>query len=366
MTKTVLIASGASGGHLFPALAVAEAMRAKGWRCVVVLGGGKFAQAVTDKGFEMVRLPASAFNDRNPLGKLWALAKVGWGIVTALRLVLREQPAVAFGTGGYATVATMLAAKLVGVPTVVHEQNVLPGRANRFLAKVVDKILLTFVESRQYLPKGLVTEWTGTPLRTQVLDAVGMKLPAANKPFGILVLGGSMGARILSTVVPEAIAEMTAEERKRLKVVQQARPEDLQRVRAAYEAMGVQAVVESFFTDLPQRYRDVHVVVGRSGTGTVLETAILGRAAIYCPHQLADNHQRLNAEVAVKVGAALLMEQPDFSPAKLQRQLSALMSDRPRVAAMAKAGPVLVVEDATDKVVASVEQAADDDIMARA
>lgn len=361
--KTILIASGASGGHLFPALAVAEAMRAKGWRCVVVLGGGRFAHEVEARGLELVRLPASAFNDRNPLLKLWALVKVAMGVGVALRLVLCARPAVVFGTGGYATVATMLAAKLVGVPTVVHEQNVLPGRANRFLAKVVDKLLLTFVGSRAHLPKGLVTEWTGTPLRQQVTDVVGMKLPDAKKPFGVMVLGGSMGARILSTVVPEMVKLLPASARKTLHVVHQARAEDVARVRAAYDALGVKAVVESFFSDLPARYKDVHVVIGRSGTGTILETAVLGRAGIYCPHQLADNHQLLNAQVAVDAGAAVLLEQPDFTPDNLLREVQALMANRVTVAVMGKAAQKLVVRDATGKVVRALEQAADDDIM---
>jgi UDP-N-acetylglucosamine--N-acetylmuramyl-(pentapeptide) pyrophosphoryl-undecaprenol N-acetylglucosamine transferase len=257
----------------------------------------------------------------------------------------------------------MLAAKLVGVPTVVHEQNVLPGRANRFLASVVDKLLLTFVESRAHLPKGLVTEWTGMPLRQQVLDVVGMKLPAAKAPFGLMVLGGSMGARILSTVVPEMVRLLPAEMRKRLYVVHQARGEDVARVRAAYAAMKVEAVVESFFGDLPERYRAVHVVVGRSGTGTLLETAALGRAAIYCPHQLADNHQLLNAQVAEKAGAAVVLEQPDFVPQKLLLLVQDLMAHPAKVVAMGKAAQALVLEDATGRVVRALEQAADDDIM---
>ncbi len=360
-TGTVLIASGASGGHLFPALTVAEALRNEGYRCVVVLGGGKFGNLVTDRGFELVRLPASAFNVRNPVRRVMAVARLGLGFWRALRLVMREKPRVVFGTGGYATVATILAAKMCGVPTVIHEQNVLPGRANRLLSRVADRILLTFDDSRAYLaPDGdacLLARMavTGTPLREQVLDARKQRR-TVQEPFGLMILGGSMGARILSDVVPEMLAMMKPAERAKVAVIHQSRPEDVERVRDAYAQLGLARFeVASFYANLPELYRNTHLVIGRSGTGTLLETAILGRAAVYVPHQMADNHQLLNAQVAENAGAAVVLEQPLFTPANLLVQVRGLMKNRDRLAAMEQAARTLAAPNATALVVDAVE-----------
>lgn len=358
---TVLIASGASGGHLFPALTVAEALRAKGYRCVVVLGGGKFGNLVTDRGFELVRLPASAFNVRNPIRRGMAVMRLGLGFWRALRLVMREKPRVVFGTGGYATVATILAAKMCRVPTVIHEQNVLPGRANRLLSRVADRILLTFEDSKAYLTCGEACRKgrmlvTGTPLREQVLAARRQRR-TAQEPFGLMILGGSMGARILSDVVPDMLAMMKPSERAKVAVIHQSRPEDVERVREAYARLGLAGFeVAAFYGNLPELYRNTHLVIGRSGTGTLLETAILGRAAVYVPHQMADNHQLLNAQVAENAGAAVVLEQPLFTPANLLVQVRGLMKNRDRLAAMEQAARAMAMPNATALVVDAVEQ----------
>lgn len=336
----VLIAAGASGGHLFPALAVAEELRGRGYTCVFVLGGGKFGHLVEAAGFKLERLPAAAFADRGPVALAVACVKLLGGLVKALRLVRRYKPIVAFGTGGYATVATLMAAKVWGVPAVIHEQNAILGRANRFLAGCVDKVLLTF-EGTPMEPVKASVKVVGTPLRAEILEA-RRKVRHEDGTFRILVLGGSMGARILSAVVPAMVCALPLRIRAKLVVVQQARSEDVEAVSARYkEAQLAGFEVKTFFDDMPARYVQAHVVIGRSGVGTLLEAATLGRAAIYCPHLLADNHQLRNAEVAVNAGAAVLIEQPQFTPERLGKELLGIMEDKPRLVAMEAAALTL-------------------------
>lgn len=353
---TLMIASGASGGHLFPALAVAEAMRERGYRCVFVLGGNKFVNLVQERGFEILRLPASAFNVRNPLRKAMAVLRLGMGLWQAWRFVVREKPALVFGTGGYATVAAILAARAGGTPTVIHEQNVLPGKANRLLSRVARVMLLTFDDSRKYLPHAKARfVLTGMPLRTEVL-AARAQVRTEDGTFGILVLGGSQGARILAEVIPGMLTAMEAEERARVRVVHQCRPEEVERLQRRYEKLGLAGFdVASFYPDLPKLYQQTHLVIGRSGTGTLLETATLGRAAIYVPHQMADNHQLMNALVAESAGAAVVVEQPIFTPMGVLVHVRALMKDADRIRMMEHDALAMAVPDATGNVVAALE-----------
>ncbi|PZP40212.1 MAG: undecaprenyldiphospho-muramoylpentapeptide beta-N-acetylglucosaminyltransferase [Pseudomonas fluorescens] len=353
----ILVASGASGGHLFPALAVAQELREKrgkrpAFDVKVILGGSKFVDVVQRAGLPYVRLPAAAFNDRGPLRLLWAVGKLTQGFLKALKLVMESKPVAVFGTGGYATVALMLAAKLRGVPTIVHEQNVLPGRANRLLARFADVVILTFEESLNYLPSvaGRVVV-AGTPLRQEILAQAGKAKRKSGDVFTLLILGGSQGARILGEVVPEMVSMLSPAERKSLRVVQQVRPDDVARVKEYYVKLGLaEVVVAPFFTNLPELYTESDLVIGRSGVGTVLECAALGVPAIYVPLELADGHQKLNAGVAEKAGAAVVVEQPYFSPANLLVHVRSLRNDPARLAAMAKAAGGLSRMDATEMV----------------
>lgn len=349
--QTILVASGASGGHLFPALSVAQALR-KRFDVRVILGGSKFVDIVQKAGLPYVRLPAAAFNDRGPLRLMWACGKLAQGFFMALRLVMKTRPVAVFGTGGYATVALMLAAKLRGVPTIIHEQNVLPGRANRFLSRIADVVVVTFEESLHYMPGvcGRVVV-AGTPLRQEILDMADKVRKVRKDGFSLLVLGGSQGARILGEVIPETIATMTPAERKTLHMVQQVRPDEVQRVSEAYAKLGLASVVvQPFFNNLPELYFEADLVIGRSGVGTVLECATLGVPAIYVPLELADGHQKLNAGVAEKAGAAVVVEQAYFTPANLLVHVRSLRNDSSRLEAMSKAARTLAKPDATEVV----------------
>lgn len=356
----VLMASGASGGHLFPALAVAEALRAEGHSVTMVLGGRKFAELVTATGLPLVQLPAAAFNDRGVLRLAWACLRLLQGVWQAWWLLKRLRPQVVFGTGGYATVAVVLAARMWGIPVVIHEQNVLPGRANTVLAKLATKVVLTFGESQPYFSPCLAHKLVlgGMPLRQAIVEAAAKAAPKPDDGvLTLLVLGGSQGARILAEVVPEAIRMLTAEERARLRVVQQTRPEEVERVREGYASLDAPLAsceVAPFFHDLPSRYAMADVLVGRSGVGTLLEAALFGLPAVYVPLELADGHQKLNAAVAEQAGAAVVLAQAYFTPANLLVQLRSLWQDGDRRRAMAAAARGLVTPDAAAKVAALV------------
>lgn len=358
--KTILVASGASGGHLFPALAVAKELQKQGWNVRIVLGGGKFTDIVERAGVPYTRLPAAAFNDRGLPGLLVALVRLLGGTFKAFRLMWRERPAAVFGTGGYATVATLLAARLLRVPTVIHEQNVLPGRANRLLARLADRVVLTFDETRRYFPcLSAKLAVGGTPLRAEILELLKARRSDGAGLLRLIVLGGSQGARILGEVVPEMVALMTAEERKHLFVIQQVRADDAGRVADLYGRLGLAGFeVASFFNDLPRRYLDADILIGRSGVGTVLEAATLGLPAIYVPLELADGHQKLNAGVAEQAGAAVVVEQPYFTPANLLVHVRALRNDPQRLEAMGEAARKLARPKATQEVVKIVLAAA--------
>ncbi|MFZ2587841.1 MAG: UDP-N-acetylglucosamine--N-acetylmuramyl-(pentapeptide) pyrophosphoryl-undecaprenol N-acetylglucosamine transferase [Alphaproteobacteria bacterium] len=343
---TVLMVAGASGGHVFPALAVADELKAQGYTCVFVLGGGKFGHLITARGYALEYLPAAAFANRGPI----ALMKAGFmlvrGLLRARELVAQYKPVAAFGTGGYATVAMMAAAKMAGVPTIIHNADTILGRANKLLARWVDKVLVTFPET--YVPAVVEakTVVVGTPLRHEVLEARTL-VRVEDGVFRLLVLGGSQGSAVLGAVVPAMVRQLSLKERESMAVVHQARAQDVEMLEAQYAGIGLRSVeVKAFFDDLPARTVACNLIVARAGMNTLLEACTLGRAAIYCPHRLADNHQLHNARVAVEAGAALLLEEPNFTPDNLRKEVRVLMMDKARVAGMETAALGLARVDA--------------------
>jgi len=350
----VLIASGGSGGHLFPALAIAEKLRDMGFVVSFIGYGGAFTNLVTERGFEFMLIPAAKWNVKNPIRKAWALITLGRALLIAMRLVYRTQPAVVLGTGGYATVAAVAAAKISGVPTVVQEQNVLPGRANRFLFKYVDKVLLAFEETRSLvsIPSDK-TVVAGNPVRKEVVAA--KKLPRDDDgKFHILITGGSQASRILSEVVPAALAMLSESHRKRLSVVHQARVEDAPEVTNAYQAAGITAEVKSFFTDLPARLRWCHVYIGRAGCSSVIEAGMLERASIFIPGEFADRHQVYNARVLADKDAAVMIEEPKLTPSLLAGEVQKLMDTPEWLEAMQKRAAAAIPDVDSAQIAADV------------
>ncbi|MEP9376854.1 undecaprenyldiphospho-muramoylpentapeptide beta-N-acetylglucosaminyltransferase [Aquabacter sp. CN5-332] len=355
-----LLAAGGTGGHLFPAEALASVLATRGFRVDLVTDSRAAHYAGAFPAGDLHVLPAETVRGRSPV----ALAKTAFtlaaGLVSGLVLMRRLKPAIVVGFGGYPTVPPVLAASILGMPTLIHEANGVMGRANRMLAGRVTAIATGFPDicaGEPALAEKAV--WTGNPLRPTVISAAATPFPATEGPFNLLVFGGSQGARVMSDIVPPAIALLEPALRARLHIVQQAREEDLARVRDAYAAAGVSAEIAPFFKDLPARLAAAHLVISRSGASTVAELAAIGRPSILVPlpHAL-DQDQAANARSLEKVGGALLMPQAAFTPERLAGELSRLASDPQSLTGMAQAARSAGALDAAERLADVVQRLA--------
>jgi UDP-N-acetylglucosamine--N-acetylmuramyl-(pentapeptide) pyrophosphoryl-undecaprenol N-acetylglucosamine transferase len=273
------------------------------------------------------------------------------GVRTAWRLFGRLNPAAVVGFGGYPTIPPVLAAVLRGIPTLIHEQNGIMGRANRFLAPRVRAIATGFPGVAGHDPRlAAKATHTGNPVRPAVIEAAKIPYPTEAAPFRLLAFGGSQGARIMAEIVPAAVELLPVAVRARLAIVQQAREEDLFRVGDSYSRIGVPAEVEPFFLDLPARMAASHLVIARAGASTVAELAAIGRPAILVPlpHAL-DQDQLANAAVLEKAGGAIRLRQASFSPERLAMEVARLAAEPDKLAAMAAAARSVGAIDAADR-----------------
>jgi UDP-N-acetylglucosamine--N-acetylmuramyl-(pentapeptide) pyrophosphoryl-undecaprenol N-acetylglucosamine transferase len=347
----VLVAAGGTGGHLFPAEALMAALRQRRIavelatdRRAVGYSGGRVADAVHV-------ITSATLRGRSPLALARTAAMLGLGLIEAWALLRRTKPAAVVGFGGYPTVPPVLAAVWRGVPSLIHDANAVIGRANRLLAPRVTAIATTFPDMFRAEPDLAVkATLTGNPVRPVVVAAAATPYPASPEPWRLLVFGGSQGAGVMADVVPAAIALLDAGLRRRLAVVQQARAEDLQRVRGAYAELAVAAEIAPFFPDLPARMAASHLAVSRAGASTVAELAAIGRPAILVPlpHAL-DQDQFANAGMLEEAGGAIRLVQSDFSPRRLADEIIALAAAPARLAAMAAAARAVGRLDAADR-----------------
>ncbi len=337
----ILLAAGGTGGHLFPAEALGMELIRRGFRVRLATDSralrysGLFSKDTIDV------VPSATVRSRAP----WSLAHTGLmlaaGTAVSLNLIRRLKPVAVVGFGGYPTLPPLLAAKLLGVPGIIHEANAVLGRANRFLASRVSAIATSLpgVLDRDPALAGKTTT-VGTPMRPAVLAAAAVKY-AAPEPAGafrLLVVGGSQGARVMADSVPGAIERLEPALWHRLVLTQQVREEDMARVRAIYDRLKINAELAPFFSDLPARLASNHLVVSRSGAGTVAELAAIGRPSILVPLPGAiDQDQFANAGVLAQVNGALRIAQADFTPVRLAAEISALAAEPARLAAMATA-----------------------------
>jgi UDP-N-acetylglucosamine--N-acetylmuramyl-(pentapeptide) pyrophosphoryl-undecaprenol N-acetylglucosamine transferase len=348
----VLLAAGGTGGHLFPAEALAAALAARGVAVELATDaravgyGGKFpARAVHV-------IPSATPRGRNPFAYAKAGVVIAIGVAKAYRLLGRRRPAAVVGFGGYPSIPAVLAGGLRRIPSLIHEQNGVMGRANRLLAPHVTAIATSFAGVVDADPAlAAKARRTGNPLRPAVLAAITpYAVPEPGGPLRLLAFGGSQGARIIADVVPPAVERLDPAVRARLSVVQQARPEDLERVRATYARLGVAADVAPFFQDLPARIAAAHLVVSRSGASTVAELAALGRPAVLVPLPHAiDQDQLANAKVLEAAGGAILLHQDAFTPERLAREIAALAAEPARLAAMAARARSAGAPDAAER-----------------
>ena len=358
MSGLVLLAAGGTGGHLFPAEALATALRGLGVRVVLATDGRVGEIAKTFPAERVVEVPSGTPSGGNILSKGIAALKLGRGVLAALRLVRQIRPDCVVGFGGYPTVPPVFAAATLGVPTLIHEQNGVIGRANRFLLGRVSAVATGFA-SVKGIGESLAgkTYHTGNPIRPAVTQAAAIPFEAP-RPGGalrLLVFGGSQGARVMSETVPKALALLSPAERARISLVQQARPEDLAEVRRRYAEAGVSAEVEPFFKDLPARIAACHLVVARSGASTVAELAAIGRPAILVPLPGAiDQDQAANAQSLAAIGAATVLPQTEFTPERLAAEIGRRLADPSLLTAAAAAAKSAGVLDAAERLAAVV------------
>jgi UDP-N-acetylglucosamine--N-acetylmuramyl-(pentapeptide) pyrophosphoryl-undecaprenol N-acetylglucosamine transferase len=361
MTKLLLIAAGGTGGHMFPAQALAEAMLARGWRVTLSTDdrGARYAGGFPD-AVVIERVASATFARGGALAKLVAPLRIAGGVLGALWTQMRDRPAVVVGFGGYPSIPALTAAWILRRPRMIHEQNGVLGRVNRVFARRVDKVACGTWPTD--LPAGVTGEPVGNPVRQAVLDrASAPYIPPGDYPMALVVIGGSQGARVLSDVVPAAVASLPEGLRGNLRVAHQAREEDARRAAAAYEAAGVRAEIAPFFDDIPRRLSEAQLVISRSGASSVADISVIGRPAVLIPYAAATaDHQTANARGLVDAKAAVVLQEKALDATTLAGHIAAILEDPALAEAMARNALGEGKPDATARLVALVEDLAGD------
>ncbi|MBF0273247.1 MAG: undecaprenyldiphospho-muramoylpentapeptide beta-N-acetylglucosaminyltransferase [Magnetococcales bacterium] len=327
--KRLLLAGGGTGGHLFPALAVADAWEAAGGETLFVgAQGGMECQLIPARGKRLITLEIGRLKGSGPLDRLRTLAGLPLAVAAARRVVREFAPHGVLGMGGYASAPAVTAARLMGVPTVLHEQNAIPGLTNRLLGRLANRVLTGFAQATTFFPPGHALE-TGNPVGgTFVHPFPPLVPPAPGEPFRLLIFGGSQGAHVFTEVVPEAIIRLHRQTGLRITVRQQARPEDLETVRTRYAQAGIPAQTEPFFQNMVSAYQEAHLVIARAGASSIAELAATGRPALLVPYPFAaDDHQTANARPLTAAGGAWTREQKEFNVSWLTNFLADRLQD---------------------------------------
>ncbi|MHB1186173.1 undecaprenyldiphospho-muramoylpentapeptide beta-N-acetylglucosaminyltransferase [Thiobacillus sp.] len=349
--RTLMVMAGGTGGHVYPALAVADALRSRGWD-VFWLGtrAGLEARVVPAAGIDMVWVSMGGVRGKGMLKKVLLPLTLLVAFWQSLRAILQRRPDVVLGMGGYTAFPGGMMARLLNKPLVIHEQNSVGGLTNRVLACLADRVLTAFpkvfthAHDKPIPCRRVATEWVGNPVRP---DIAAVAPTAHSGPLRLLVVGGSLGAQALNERVPQALALLPAE--KRPQVVHQSGRQHLDALRAHYAAAGVDAEVRDYIEDMAAAYRDCDFAICRAGAMTVAELACAGVPAVLVPFPFAvDDHQTGNAEFLSEAGAAWLMQQKDLSAEKLATLIGGL--DRATLSVMANKARALAKPDATARV----------------
>lgn len=322
-----IVTTGGSGGHIFPAEAISQALIGKGFDVVFVTDKrGKAFQGL--KGVKVYNLMAEHVMGRSFFGKIVGAFKLYCGAVQALFLLKKLKPAVVVGVGGYASLPAVLAAHLWHIPVVLHEQNAVLGRANRVLAHNTRLIALSF-EPTLRVPNDIRTVLVGMPARTDVLARANAPYPLTDDGFRLLIFGGSQGASFFSKRLPEAFKLLPAEVTAKMHVTAQVRAEDMEKTQELYKGIPFKSVtLKSFFDNMPELIEKSHLIIGRAGASTITEAAIIGRPAILIPlPSSADNHQMENAKRFSDAGAGWLMSEGNYEPEKFAARLAQMVGE---------------------------------------
>ncbi len=318
----VLLTAGGTGGHVYPAEALAEELEKRGYRLALITDGrgkdnykGKLGQ------IDNYAVLSGALVGKSKLFKVKSLLKTGVGVLQAGWILLREKPACVVGFGGYASFPACMAALLSGVSLIIHEQNSVMSRTNRFLSKYASLIAQSFRKTK-YAPSGVKSVLTGMPVRSAIVDLAKQQFVGLSNDgkMQIMVLGGSQGAKVFGEVVPQAISQLDEKLQKRMVVFQQCRKGEEDAVREAYKNVACQVEVRSFFDNMAELYSQTHLIITRAGASSVCEIAVAGVPSVLVPlPTAADDHQTSNAKELVDAGAGFAIKQKDFTAERLQK-----------------------------------------------
>lgn len=346
----VLIAGGGTGGHLFPGIAMAEAFRMQEPAArILFVGTGKpmEASALTNRGLDHVRIPAEGLKGQGFPRQIQSLLRIPIGIARAAGIIRKFTPHIVIGVGGYSSGPVALAARGAGKTIVIHEQNILPGFTNRMLGHLADRIFLSFPDRyRCFNPSKTVV--TGNPVRRELL--AGRSGGGKERPFTILIVGGSQGAHAINFAMIEALDHLKRP--KQIAFIHQTGAKDAAWVREAYANRGIPAQVEPFFPDMAGPYIDAHLVVCRAGATTISELSALGKPAVLIPFPFAaNNHQEFNARYVADAGGAEVILQKNLTGRGLAARLDFYRSTPPALDEMSKQTSTLARPDAADVIV---------------
>lgn len=357
--KTFVLMAGGTGGHLFPAMALAQELGRRGHDIHLMTDHRVAAYGDQFPAREIHVVPSATPSVRNPVKFAGASLKILRGVGVARRMLRKIGPEAVVGFGGYPIVPSFYAAGMLRIPGILHEQNAVMGRANRALAHRASRIALSFGKTQYAEPFAAKSVLTGNPVRDRVLAAASTPYPelAPGGPLRLVITGGSQGARAFSDFLPPAIAALPDPLRQRLRIAQQCRSEDLDRVAEAYRQMKVNVDLQPFFADLPERMANSHLVVARAGATTIAELTVLGRPSILVPLPGAlDADQKNNAALIDSAQAGWIVEQATISPPSLANRLASLLSDPATLMAAAAAAKSLGQPNAVERLADLVEE----------
>ena len=352
----LLMAAGGTGGHMFPAQSLAEHMLAQGWRVKLATDarGARYTGAFP-QGTEITQMASGTFARGGAVAKVMTPLRIGIGTLAAIWGMLRDRPDVVIGFGGYPSIPALSAACILRRPRMVHEQNGVLGRVNRMFAERVDAVACGTWPTD--LPEGIDGYYVGNPVRAAVRErACAGYIPPGDYPMSVLVIGGSQGARILSDVVPPAIAALPLDVMRNIRVSHQARGEDVSRVGQYYAEQGINAEVQEFFDDVPRRMSEAQLIISRAGASSVADIAVIGRPSILIPYAAATgDHQSANARGLRDAGATILVPESLLNPEALAEQIHTIIAHPTGAAQMSRAALSCAIPDASERLAEIVE-----------
>ena len=333
-SKTIILTAGGTGGHLFPAISTSHMLIKMGHK-VILFSDKRAKNYFNEEDMRLITISSATPSGGGFVSKIKSLFTIFYGVIESYIHFYKLKPDVIIGFGGYPTFPPIIAAKLAAIPIILHDQNMILGRANRVLLRFAKAIAVVH-ERVAAVPSGheYKLHVTGNPLRENVLVAAQKSYPILDDESDIhlLIFGGSQGARILSNIVPSVITSLSSALQKRLKITQQARPEDVEKVKNIYQKAGIHADIASFFQDLPEKIAQSHLVIARSGAITVSELAAIGRPAIFIPLAASlDGDQAVNAHILTEVNAAWVVKENELEQDEFAHMITSLFQNKERL-----------------------------------